>query len=95
MKHHEHGHSHLHPHAHNHVETSRRDFLRVLMGGALAVMCLAIAKVTFIDPLSARFALLAAPKTIDFTVLIVVLMVSCVAVSAVGSGLTLRRFLRV
>ena len=66
-----------------------------LMGGALAVLCLAIAKVTFIDPLSARFALLAAPKTINFTVLIVVLMVSCVAVSAVGSGLTLRRFLRV
>src|SRR5437588_6640470 len=66
-----------------------------LMGGALAVLCLAIAKVTFIDPLSARFALLAAPKAINFTVLIVVLMVSCVAVSAVGSGLTLRRFLRV
>ena len=32
-------HSHHHPHSHNHVvdgPTSRRDFLRVLMGGALA-----------------------------------------------------------
>jgi len=66
-----------------------------LMGGILAVLCLAIAKVTFIDPLSDRFALLAAPKTIDFTALIVVLLMACVAVSAIGSGLTLRRFLRV
>jgi cell division transport system permease protein len=66
-----------------------------LMGGVLAVLCLAVAKVTFIDPLSDRFALLAAPKTIDFPALIAVLLVACVAVSAVGSGLTLRRFLRV
>jgi cell division transport system permease protein len=66
-----------------------------VMGGVLAVLCLAIAKVTFIDPLSDRFALLAAPKTIDFPLLIVVLLSSCIAVSAVGSGLTLRRFLRV
>ena len=66
-----------------------------LMGGVLAVLCLGIAKVTFIDPLSNRFALLAAPKTIDFPLLIIVLMISCVAVSAIGSGLTLRRFLRV
>jgi len=39
--HHGHTHHHHHPHARNHVEpershTSRRDFLRVLMGGALA-----------------------------------------------------------
>lgn len=35
-----HAHTHIHPHSHNHVEphprhASRRDFLRVLMGGAL------------------------------------------------------------
>jgi cell division transport system permease protein len=66
-----------------------------VMGGVLAILCLTIAKLTFIDPLSDRFALLAAPKTIDFPLLIVVLLLSCVAVSAVGSGLTLRRFLRV
>src|SRR3954466_15289339 len=29
-------HKHGHTHAHNHVQPSRRDFLRVLMGGALA-----------------------------------------------------------
>ncbi len=64
-------------------------------GGLLAVLLLTITKETFIDPLSERFELLAAPETIDFPLLIVVLMVSCIAVSAIGSGITLRRFLRV
>jgi cell division transport system permease protein len=64
-------------------------------GGLLAVLLLAILKTTFVDPLSDRFALLAAPDTIDFPLLVVVLMVSCIAVSALGSGITLRRFLRV
>jgi cell division transport system permease protein len=66
-----------------------------VMGGVLAVLCLMIAKVTFVDPLQARFALLAAPKTINFPLLTAVLLLACVFVSAVGSGLTLRRFLRV
>jgi cell division transport system permease protein len=66
-----------------------------LMGGVLAVLCLMIAKATFVDPLQDRFALLAAPKTIDFPLLIALLLLACVAVSAIGSGLTLRRFLRV
>ena len=65
------------------------------LGGVLAVLLLAIAKQTFIDPLSDDFALLAAPDTIDFPLLVALLMIACVAVSAVGSGLTLRRFLRV
>ena len=64
-------------------------------GGVLAVLLLTIAKETFIDPLSERFALLAAPDTIDFPLLVVVLMLACVAVSALGSGITLRRFLKV
>ncbi|MET0762618.1 MAG: permease-like cell division protein FtsX [Thermoleophilaceae bacterium] len=64
-------------------------------GGLLAVLLLTIAKETFIDPLSARFELLAAPETIDFPLLVGVLMIACVAVSAIGSGITLRRFLRV
>jgi cell division transport system permease protein len=64
-------------------------------GGVLAVLLLTIAKETFIDPLSERFALLAAPETIDFPLLVIVLMAACVAVSALGSGITLRRFLRV
>jgi cell division transport system permease protein len=64
-------------------------------GGLLAVLLLAILKTTFVDPLSDRFALLAAPDTIDFPLLVVVLMLACIAVSALGSGITLRRFLRV
>jgi cell division transport system permease protein len=64
-------------------------------GGLLAVVLLTVAKETFIDPLSERFELLAAPETIDFPLLVGVLMVACVAVSAIGSGITLRRFLRV
>jgi cell division transport system permease protein len=64
-------------------------------GGLLAVLLLLVAKETFIDPLSARFELLAAPETIDFPLLVVVLMLACIAVSALGSGITLRRFLRV
>jgi cell division transport system permease protein len=65
------------------------------LGGVLAVLLLGIAKATFVDPLASRFELLAAPNTIDFPLLVVVLMLACVAVSAVGSGITLRRFLRV
>jgi cell division transport system permease protein len=65
------------------------------MGGLLAILLLTIAKETFIDPLEDRFALLAAPETIDFPLLVVVLMLACIAVSAAGSAVTLRRFLRV
>lgn len=65
------------------------------MGGVLAVLLLTIAKETFIDPLEDRFALIAAPDTIDFPLLIVLLLLACVVVSAIGSALTLRRFLRV
>jgi cell division transport system permease protein len=66
-----------------------------LMGGAIAVLLLLIGKETLLDPLSKRFALLAMPSTIDFPLLAVVLLGACIAVSALGSGLTLRRFLRV
>jgi cell division transport system permease protein len=66
-----------------------------LLGGAMAVLLLTIGKNTFVDPLSDRFALLTAPSTIDFRLLILILLGACVTVSALGSGLTLRRFLRV
>jgi len=65
------------------------------MGGVLSVLLLAIAKTTVVDPLSDRFQLLAAPDTIDFPLLIALLLFACVAVSSIGSGITLRRFLRV
>jgi cell division transport system permease protein len=64
-------------------------------GAAVATVLLWIAKVTIIDPWSDRFALIAAPRTISFTLLVFVLMTAGMAVSALGSGLTLRRFLRV
>jgi cell division transport system permease protein len=65
------------------------------LGGLLAVLLLTVAKETLIDPLSEDFALLAAPDTIDFPLLAALLMLACVLVSALGSGITLRRFLRV
>jgi cell division transport system permease protein len=65
------------------------------MGGLLAVLMLWIAKQTLVDPLEDRFALLAAPDTISFPALVAILLAACVAVSALGSGMTLRRFLRV
>jgi cell division transport system permease protein len=65
------------------------------LAGLLAALLLTIAKETFIDPLSDRFQLLAAPNTINFPLLVAVLMLACIAVSSLGSGITLRRFLRV
>ncbi len=64
-------------------------------GTLLAILILAIGKVALIDPLANDFALIAAPRTISFTLLVLVMMVSGIAISAVGSGLSLRRFLRV
>jgi cell division transport system permease protein len=65
------------------------------MGGAAAVVLLALAKVTLIDPLANTVKLISQPNMIDFRLLIVILMACAIAVSAVGSGLSLRRFLRV
>jgi len=65
------------------------------LGAVVAVVLLWVAKVTVIDPWSERFALIAAPQTIRFSVLVIVLLAAGMAVSALGSGLTLRRFLRV
>jgi cell division transport system permease protein len=64
-------------------------------GAFLAIAVLGITKVALLDPLAGNWALIAAPRTIPFTALIAVLMVAGVAVSALGSGLSLRRFLRV
>jgi cell division transport system permease protein len=48
-----------------------------------------------LDPLADHWTLIAAPRTIAFTALVTVLLSAGVLVSAVGSGLSLRRFLRV
>ena len=65
------------------------------MGGLLAILLLLVGKVTLIDPLAADFALIAAPDTIDFRLLGLTLLLASVGVAAAGSGLSLRRFLRV
>ena len=65
------------------------------MGGILAILLLTVAKIAVVDPLAADFALIAAPETIDFPLLIAILLAAGVAVSALGSGLSLRKFLRV
>jgi cell division transport system permease protein len=65
------------------------------LGGVVAVLLLAVFKIAVIDPLAAEYALIAAPQTMNFPLLIAVLLGAAVAVSAAGSGLSLRRFLRV
>jgi cell division transport system permease protein len=65
------------------------------LGGTLAVLLLGVVKVAVIDPLADDFALIAAPDTMNFPLLIAILLLASVAVSATGSGLSLRRFLRV
>jgi cell division transport system permease protein len=65
------------------------------LGGATAVLVLGVVKIALVDPLAEDFALIAAPETMHFGLLIGVLLAASVLVSAVGSGLSLRRFLRV
>ena len=65
------------------------------LGGIVAVLMLGIGKIAFLDPLASDFALISAPRTIGFALLAVVLLVASVGVSAAGSSLSLRKFLRV
>jgi cell division transport system permease protein len=65
------------------------------IGGVVAVLVLTVMKVALVDPLAADFALIAAPDTMNYGLLVAVLLLAAVAVSALGSGLSLRRFLRV
>ncbi|HXD68148.1 MAG TPA: permease-like cell division protein FtsX [Solirubrobacteraceae bacterium] len=64
-------------------------------GALLAVAVLGVTKIALLDPLADNWTLIAAPRTISFTALLIVLMGAGVGVSALGSGLSLRRFLRV
>jgi cell division transport system permease protein len=65
------------------------------LGGVLAILLLVVGKIAFLDPLAQDFALIASPDTINFPLLVVVLLGASVVVAALGSGLSLRRFLRV
>ena len=64
-------------------------------GGALAILLLGVAKLALVDPLLSGWALVADIKTMAFPALVVVLLGASAALSAVGSGLSLRGFLRV
>jgi cell division transport system permease protein len=66
-------------------------------GGLIAILILWIGKVTIVDPLSSSFSFLAAQQssTVDFPLLIAILFAAAVLVSTIGSGVTLRRFLKV
>jgi cell division transport system permease protein len=64
-------------------------------GAVLAIVVLGVTKLAVLDPLANNFTLISAPRTIAFLPLLFILMAAGVAVSALGSGLSLRRFLRV
>jgi cell division transport system permease protein len=66
-----------------------------LAGAGIAVAMLWIGKLTIIDPLAENFALLDNFHTVGFVPLIIVLLAASIVVSSIGSGITLRRFLRV
>jgi cell division transport system permease protein len=64
-------------------------------GGVLAIVVLGVTKVALLDPLFSGWSLVAQIRTIPFPALIAVMLAASMAVSAFGSGLSLRRFLRV
>jgi cell division transport system permease protein len=67
------------------------------VGGLVAILILWLGKITVVDPLSDSFSFLAAQNnsTLSFPALVAILFAAAVLVSTVGSGVTLRRFLRV
>jgi cell division transport system permease protein len=66
-----------------------------LSGAAIAVGMLWVGKVTIIDPLAQNFQLIDNFSTVGFETLVIALLAGAVVVAALGSGIVLRRFLRV
>lgn len=66
-------------------------------GGLIAILVLWLGKITIVDPLSDSFSFLAAQNnsTLSFPALVAILFAAAVIVSTIGSGVTLRRFLKV
>jgi cell division transport system permease protein len=66
-------------------------------GGLVAILILWLGKITIVDPLSSTFSFLAAQNnsTLSFPALVAILFSAAVLVSTIGSGITLRRFLKV
>jgi cell division transport system permease protein len=67
------------------------------VGGLLAILILWLGKITIVDPLSDSIGVLAAQNstTLGFPALVAILFAASIFVSTVGSGVTLRRFLKV
>jgi cell division transport system permease protein len=67
------------------------------VGGLVAILILWLGKITVVDPLSDSFSFLAAQNnsTLSFPALVAILFAAAVIVSTIGSGVTLRRFLKV
>jgi cell division transport system permease protein len=65
------------------------------VGGVLAIVVLGVTKVALLDPVFSGWSLVSQIRTISFPALIAVLLGASALVSAAGSGLSLRRFLRV
>jgi cell division transport system permease protein len=66
-----------------------------VFGAMIAVGILFLGKVTIVDPLSEKFALVENLNTIAFIPLVAILVGAAMAVAALGSGVTLRRFLQI
>jgi len=68
-----------------------------LVGGLLAILILWLGKITVVDPLSDSIGVLAAQNstTLGFPALVAILFAASIVVSTLGSGVTLRRFLKV
>ena len=66
-------------------------------GGLVAILILWLGKITVVDPLSDSIGLLAAQNnsTLGFPALVAILFAASIVVSTIGSGVTLRRFLKV
>ncbi len=68
-----------------------------MAGGLLAILILWLGKITIVDPLSDSIGVLAAQNSsnLGFPALVAILFAASIFVSTIGSGVTLRRFLKV
>jgi cell division transport system permease protein len=66
-----------------------------LVGAGCAVALLWVGKVTIVDPLANDFALVNNFSTVGFVPLVAALVAASIGIAALGSGVTLRRFLRI
>jgi cell division transport system permease protein len=66
-----------------------------VVGGVLAIVILGVTKIALLDPLFSGWSLINQIRTLPFPALVGILLGASALVSSAGSGLSLRRFLRV